>query len=87
MLFADYACRSYKRSIMIRDSGRLKKWTRPLSSKPLLSAALEDEIYVLRRNMEQLASREQSLSAPGVVELSRRLDHVLNEYMNEQPRT
>ncbi|WP_227013851.1 aspartyl-phosphate phosphatase Spo0E family protein [Paenibacillus psychroresistens] len=42
---------------------------------------LEDEIYFLRRRMEQMFNQEQSLTSDSVLELSHLLDHKINEYM------
>ena len=42
---------------------------------------LEDEIYFLRRRMEQMFNQEQSLTSDAVIELSHLLDYKINEYM------
>jgi hypothetical protein len=42
---------------------------------------LEDEIYFLRRRMEQMFNQEQSLTSDSVIELSSLLDLKINEYM------
>lgn len=82
MALADYACRYYRERSLLRESEGSVKWTYRLAvSKPLPSVALEEEIYILRRKMEQVASQEHSLSAPNVVEISAKLDRVLNDYM------
>jgi hypothetical protein len=81
LAFAQYACRSYRGSMLVRDNEKGSKWAYRMSSKPSPSTSLEEEIYVLRRKMEQMASRERSLTAPKVVELSMILDRKLNEYM------
>jgi hypothetical protein len=47
---------------------------------------LEDEIYFLRRRMEQMFNQEQSLTSDSVVELSNLLDHKINEYMHKLSR-
>ncbi|MEX2460101.1 MAG: aspartyl-phosphate phosphatase Spo0E family protein [Paenibacillaceae bacterium] len=47
---------------------------------------LEDEIYFLRRRMEQMYSQEQSLTSEFVIELSNLLDHKINEYMSKVSR-
>lgn len=44
---------------------------------------LEDEIYFLRRRMEQMFNQEQSLTSDSVIELSKLLDHKINEYMHK----
>jgi hypothetical protein len=47
---------------------------------------LEDEIYFLRRRMEQMYNHEQSLTSDYVIELSNLLDHKINEYMHKLSR-
>jgi hypothetical protein len=47
---------------------------------------LEDEIYFLRRRMEQMFNQEQSLTSDSVIELSNLLDHKINEYMHNKSR-
>jgi hypothetical protein len=44
---------------------------------------LEDEIYFLRRRMEQMFNQEQSLTSDSVIEISNLLDHKINEYMHK----
>ncbi len=43
--------------------------------------SLEEEIFQLRRIMENTALQEQSLTSDLVVQISRILDHKINEYM------
>lgn len=81
MAFAQYACRSYRGSMLVRDNEKGSKWAYRMSSNPSPSISLEEEIYDLRRRMEQAASSESSLTAPKVVEISMILDRKLNEYM------
>ncbi|MEW9105223.1 aspartyl-phosphate phosphatase Spo0E family protein [Paenibacillus alvei] len=61
----------------MRWSGR----TRNVSSKLL---ALEYEILVLRKQMEQMFQEEQSFTAETVIEISSMLDLKINEYMKSQ---
>jgi hypothetical protein len=42
---------------------------------------LEDEILVLRNTMEQTYLREETLNSENVIEISRKLDVKINEYM------
>ncbi|UHA76130.1 aspartyl-phosphate phosphatase Spo0E family protein [Paenibacillus sp. 481] len=59
----------------------MPKWsgkTRNVSSELL---ALEDEICILRKQMEQMFQEEQSFTAEKVIEISRLLDVKINEYM------
>jgi hypothetical protein len=47
---------------------------------------LEDEIYFLRRRMEQMFNQEQSLTSDSVLELSHLLDYKINGYMHRMSR-
>jgi hypothetical protein len=47
---------------------------------------LEDEIYFLRRRMEQMFNQEQSLTSDSVIEMSNLLDNKINEYMHKMSR-
>lgn len=86
MAFADYAIRSYRGSNLVRGIEKGSIWAYRLAGKRSASVTLEEEIYILRRKMEQMASCEQSLTDPKVIELSVMLDRVLNDYMNVQAR-
>lgn len=79
--------RSYSKAVPVRVS-------RNLGNKPVRLAArapvgrfrptavgLEEEIYMLRTRLEQAASVEESLTDPKVIEISKRLDLLLNDYM------
>ncbi|WP_227775078.1 aspartyl-phosphate phosphatase Spo0E family protein [Paenibacillus sp. NAIST15-1] len=46
--------------------------------------ALEYEILVLRKQMEQMFQEEQSFTAETVIEISSMLDLKINEYMKSQ---
>ncbi|SET87015.1 Spo0E like sporulation regulatory protein [Paenibacillus sp. NFR01] len=55
---------------------------RPLKIEPCEHrVSLEDEIRLLRRQMEMLFIQEKSFTSKPVVEASTRLDLKLNEYM------
>jgi len=45
---------------------------------------LEDEIRLLRDKMEQTYKEEASLNAEIVIEISRKLDQKINEYMKQR---
>nr|WP_188530636.1 aspartyl-phosphate phosphatase Spo0E family protein [Paenibacillus abyssi] len=45
---------------------------------------LEDEIYHLRRVMEQTYLQEASFNSEVVIEISRKLDLKINEYMKQK---
>lgn len=65
----------------IRWSYRLKKnSSKPEQPEPV---SLEDEIVRLRRTMEQAFLDNQSLTAEIVVEISRKLDDKINEFMRK----
>ncbi len=49
---------------------------------PMVS--LEEEITILRHKMEQAVWRENSLTSESVVNLSRMLDHKINQYMKHK---
>lgn len=54
-------------------------------SKSTSSAlSLEEHIYQLRQELEQLVRNGNSLTSPQVVEISMALDKKINEYMNRQ---
>jgi hypothetical protein len=63
----------------------------PWFYRPIKSASpeqfLEDEIYFLRRRMEQMFMQEQSLTSESVIEASSLLDNKINEYMNRMSQS
>ncbi|MBN3523067.1 aspartyl-phosphate phosphatase Spo0E family protein [Paenibacillus apiarius] len=80
MFCSNYTLTAYSRSLL-REDGSHPKWsgkTRNVSSKLL---ALENEILVLRKQMEQMFQEEQSFTAENVIEISSMLDLKINEYM------
>ncbi|MCE5172010.1 aspartyl-phosphate phosphatase Spo0E family protein [Paenibacillus profundus] len=80
MFCSNYTLTTYSRSLL-REDGSHPKWsgkTRNVSSKLL---ALENEIIVLRKQMEQMFQEEQSFTAENVIEISSMLDLKINEYM------
>lgn len=86
MPFAEYATVPYRESRRQREHDTRSKWAYRVSSKPASFADLEEEILFLRRKMELAASRGRSLTAPEVIEISEKLDLVLNEYMRAEAR-
>ncbi|MNC38910.1 Spo0E like sporulation regulatory protein [compost metagenome] len=50
-------------------------------SRQQTELGLEEEIHLLRTRLEQAASVEESLTDPKVIEISKRLDLLLNDYM------
>ncbi|WP_258881591.1 aspartyl-phosphate phosphatase Spo0E family protein [Paenibacillus sp. sptzw28] len=59
-----------------------------ISAKQLSSSMriLEDEIYMLRTKMEQSYMEEETFNSDKVIDLSRKLDLKINEYMNFKRR-
>lgn len=82
MAYAEYAFRAYRKYMGIREKELNSHWLYRLSTQVAPSPTLEEEICTLRSEMEALACKEKSLSAPKVVEISSRLDKKINEYMN-----
>jgi Spo0E like sporulation regulatory protein len=80
---SNYTLTSYPHSSVREDRSHVR-WsgrTRNISSKLL---ALEYEILVLRKQMEQMFQEEQSFTAETVIEISSMLDLKINEYMKSQ---
>ncbi|MCR8843811.1 aspartyl-phosphate phosphatase Spo0E family protein [Paenibacillus sp. SC116] len=80
MFCSDFTLNRYTHSIF-RDENDHSKWsgrTRDVSSKLLM---LEQEICLLRKQMEQMFQEEQSFTAHNVIEISSMLDIKINEYM------
>ncbi|MBG9791805.1 sporulation protein Spo0E [Paenibacillus dendritiformis] len=80
MFCSNYTLTTYSRSLL-REDGFHPKWsgkTRNVSSKML---ALEQEIRILRKQMEQMFQEEQSFTAESMIEISSMLDLKINEYM------
>jgi hypothetical protein len=81
MAFPEYQLRQFLNIGWIREKDRQTKWI--IKNKKTVSTilSLEEEIYSLRRQLEQLVLLEKSLSSPGVVGISMILDKKINEYM------
>ncbi len=82
MAFPEYQLRQYLNVGWIRDSEHKAKWTFGKKKQASSAVSLEDDIYKLRRQLEQLVQNGNSLTSPEVVEISMQLDIKINEYMN-----
>ncbi|WP_090671910.1 aspartyl-phosphate phosphatase Spo0E family protein [Paenibacillus tianmuensis] len=81
MAFPEYQLRHYLNVGWIRDSEHKAKWTFGKRKQASSAVSLEDDIYKLRRQLEQLVQNGNSLTSPQVVEISMQLDIKINEYM------
>lgn len=70
----------------IREKDDRAKWIFGKKKQSSSALSLEEEIYNLRLELEQLVQREKSLTSPNVVEISMMLDKKINEYMNQYKR-
>jgi len=84
MAFPEYQLSEYQRVLWIRDSHRKARWLIHQEKPVSPEASLEEEIYLMRLELERLASEENSLISPKVMESSMRLDEKINEYMNRK---
>lgn len=79
--------RSYPKAVPVRVSRNLTNKTvrlaveSPTGYSRQSAVGLEEEIHLLRTRLEQAASVEESLTDPKVIEISKRLDLLLNDYM------
>ncbi|MBW7474471.1 aspartyl-phosphate phosphatase Spo0E family protein [Paenibacillus oenotherae] len=76
-------------TVAYADNGRTsREEPNTISAKQLSSSIriLEDEIHTLRIKMEQSYMEEASFSSDIVIDLSRKLDVKINEYMNYMHR-
>lgn len=65
---------AFKERIVVRSSGRISPKLR----------RLEDEISHLRTAMERIYTQEATFNSDVVIEISRKLDIKINEYMRER---
>jgi hypothetical protein len=87
VLAAKFNVGSCRKDRKTREQDLNSQWFyRPIkSSSP--EQFLEEEIYFLRRRMEQMFMQEQSLTSESVIEVSSLLDHKINEYMNRMSQS
>jgi hypothetical protein len=86
MAFPEYQLRHYLNVGWIREKDQQAKWFFGTKKQSSTALSLEDEIYQLRKELEQLVLKEKSLTAPKVVEISMLLDTKINEYMKRNRR-
>lgn len=79
--------RSYPKAVPVRVSRNISNRTVRLvvavqsGRRQQTAVRLEEEIHLLRTRLELAASVEESLTDPKVIEISKRLDLLLNDYM------
>jgi hypothetical protein len=81
MAFAEYQLRQYLHIGWVREKDSRSKWLLRNNKQSTAQVSLDDEIYQLRRKLEQLVLDEKSLTSQEVVEISVMLDKKINEYM------
>ncbi|NOU91802.1 Spo0E family sporulation regulatory protein-aspartic acid phosphatase [Paenibacillus sp. LMG 31456] len=81
MAFPEYQLRHTLNVGWIREKDQQAKWFFGTKKQSSTVLSLEEEIYHLRRDLEQLVYHEKSLTSPKVVEISMMLDTKINEYM------
>ncbi|MCR8636548.1 MULTISPECIES: aspartyl-phosphate phosphatase Spo0E family protein [Paenibacillus] len=86
MAFPEYQLRHSLNVGWIREKDQQAKWFFGTKKQSSTVLSLEEEIYHLRRDLEQLVHHEKSLTSPKVVEISMMLDTKINEYMTRTKR-
>ncbi|AEI45318.1 aspartyl-phosphate phosphatase Spo0E family protein [Paenibacillus mucilaginosus] len=81
MAFPEYQLRQNFNLGWIRESEEKSKWIFGKRKKGSAASTLEDDIYRLRQEMEQLVQSGNSHTSSRVVEISMELDIKINEYM------
>ncbi|WP_426449203.1 aspartyl-phosphate phosphatase Spo0E family protein [Paenibacillus sp. S-38] len=81
MAFPEYQLRQNFNLGWIRESEEKSKWIFGKRKRVSATSTLEDDIYRLRQEMEQLVQSGNSLTSSRVVEISMELDIKINEYM------
>jgi hypothetical protein len=81
MAFPEYQLRQYLHIGWVRENDSRSKWFLRKNKQSSAAVSLDDEIYQLRRKLEQLVLDEKSLTSQEVVEISVMLDKKINEYM------
>ncbi|MCZ8516379.1 aspartyl-phosphate phosphatase Spo0E family protein [Paenibacillus filicis] len=82
MAFPEYQLRHGFQIGWIRENDQKAKWFFGKRKSASSAVSLEDEIYCLRQELEQLVQNGNRLTSPQVVEVSMELDKKINEYMN-----
>lgn len=86
MAFPEYQLRQYRKIDWIRENEHKAKWVSGTRKRASSAVSLEDDIYLLRRELEGLVQKGNDLTSPQVVKISMELDLKINEYMNLQRR-
>ncbi|NMM53843.1 aspartyl-phosphate phosphatase Spo0E family protein [Paenibacillus aquistagni] len=80
MFCSDLAFTNLSRQV-IREERHSATWSDKARNVSSSLLELEQEIRVLRKQMEQMFQQEQSFTADNVIEISSLLDLKINEYM------
>ncbi|SMG54566.1 aspartyl-phosphate phosphatase Spo0E family protein [Paenibacillus aquistagni] len=80
MFCSDLAFTNLSRQV-IREERHSVTWSDKARNVSSSLLELEQEIRVLRKQMEQMFQQEQSFTADNVIEISSLLDLKINEYM------
>ncbi|TVY07674.1 aspartyl-phosphate phosphatase Spo0E family protein [Paenibacillus cremeus] len=86
MAFPEYQLRQTLHIGWIREDDHRAKWILGKRKRASAAVSLEDDIYRLRIELEELVLGGNSLTSPRVVEISMELDKKINEYMNKHQR-
>lgn len=65
----------------VRETESSSHWFYRPSKCVSLEQSLENEIYILRKQMERVVAENQSLTSESVIQASSLLDSKINEYM------
>ncbi|WP_281885234.1 aspartyl-phosphate phosphatase Spo0E family protein [Paenibacillus sp. YYML68] len=84
MAFPEYRLSQYIQVGWINENDNGSKWVFGKRKCIPSVSLLEDEIYRLRKEMERLVMKGNSLTSARVVEISMELDIKINEYMHAE---
>lgn len=80
VLFCSNLLSTYVHFILTKNQAH-SNWSNKTRIVPSQNLMLENEIYDLRKQMEQMFQQEQSFTAENVMKISSMLDLKINEYM------
>lgn len=84
MVYAAKLVTGYMRNgCNLRELESSSLWFNRPEKSASLEQSLEDEIYLLRQQMELKFNEDQSLTSKSVIEASSLLDSKINEYMHK----
>jgi hypothetical protein len=86
MAFLEYQLNPYRNHMHLRENDSDQRWLVKTTKKTNPHALLEEEIYSLRRMLEQMVLEGRSMTSDAVIELSTILDSKINEYMNKSKK-